>query len=451
MPDTVLKVENLSKRYRLGTLGHGALYKDLQSWWARVRGREDPNSRIPVSILQQIYSRQIAAGQPPESGPEASAVPEDAGNPDYIWALQDVSFQVSRGEVVGIIGKNGAGKSTLLKLISQITAPTTGLIKIRGRVASLLEVGTGFHPELTGRENIYLNGTILGMTRKEIDSKFDEIVAFSEMDRFIDTPVKRYSSGMYVRLAFSVAAHLEPDIFLIDEVLAVGDIAFQKKCFGKMDDVSRSGRTIFFVSHNLSAITSLCSTALLLDRGCLLRQGPTEEVVSAYVHSTLNASGEVRWDNPREAPGTAEVSLAGLALCDEAGRPVSVANIEKDLNLLIRYFCSVPGLKFRCEAAFYRQGVCAFTTLEPFELERPARGHFTSSVRLPGNLLAEGDYTVAVTLYTSREKKLVFCRLENALIFQVFDPLTGRSARGDFTRKIEGSLRPKLEWRLEGP
>ena len=313
----------------------------------------------------------------------------------------------------------------------------------------MLEVGTGFHPELTGRENIYLNGTILGMSRKEIDSKFDEIVAFSEMDRFIDTPVKRYSSGMYVRLAFSVAAHLEPDIFLIDEVLAVGDIAFQKKCFGKMDDVSRSGRTIFFVSHNLSAIASLCSVALLLDGGRLVQMGTTEEVVSAYIHSTLNASGKVRWDNPLEAPGTEEVRLVTLSLCDEGGQPVSVADIEKPLKLTIGYFCSVPGLKFRCETSFYRQGSCAFTTLEPFEQERPVRGYYTSTVHLPGNLLSEGDYSVNIALYTSREKKLVICRLENALIFQVFDPMTGRSARGNFTRKIEGSLRPKLEWLLE--
>jgi len=229
MSNTVIRVENLSKQYRLGTLNHGTLYRDLQSWWARKRGREDPNSRIGTSDHSQ-------------------------SNNDTFWALKDVSFSVEKGEVVGIIGRNGAGKSTLLKILSRVTAPTTGEVKVKGRIASLLEVGTGFHPELTGRENIYLNGSILGMKKREIDAKFDEIVKFAEIEKFLDTPVKRYSSGMYVRLAFAVAAHLEPEILIIDEVLAVGDAAFQKKCLGKMKDVStKEGRTVLFVSHNMGA------------------------------------------------------------------------------------------------------------------------------------------------------------------------------------------------------
>jgi len=219
MSDIVISVENVSKRYRLGLIGGGTLHDDFERWWARVRGKPDPL----LKIGQEDYANRQG---------------------EHIWALRDVSFQVQQGEVVGIIGRNGAGKSTLLKILSRVTAPTSGQVKIKGRVASLLEVGTGFHPELTGRENIYLNGAILGMKRAEIDCKFDEIVAFAEIEKFMDTPVKRYSSGMYVRLAFAVAAHLEPEILLVDEVLAVGDAAFQKKCLGKMGDVAREGRTV---------------------------------------------------------------------------------------------------------------------------------------------------------------------------------------------------------------
>ncbi len=244
MSDVVIKVENLSKEYRLGTISHGTLYSDLQSWWARIRGKEDPNSIISTNQAVNISTE----------------------NP-HILALNNISFEVKRGDVLGIIGRNGAGKSTLLKILSRITAPTKGVVKINGRIASLLEVGTGFHPELTGRENIILNGAILGMRNAEIIRKLDEIVAFSEIEKFLDTPVKRYSSGMYVRLAFAVAAHLEPEILIIDEVLAVGDAAFQKKCLGKMGEVAKGGRTVLFVSHNMNAIEQLCKSALLLDKG----------------------------------------------------------------------------------------------------------------------------------------------------------------------------------------
>jgi lipopolysaccharide transport system ATP-binding protein len=251
-----ISVENVSKSYRLGTIGGGTLAGDLNRWWARLRGQPDPLLKV---------------GQ------------EDYGNrhDELIWALREVSFRVSQGDAVGIIGRNGAGKSTLLKILSRVTAPTSGLIKANGRVASLLEVGTGFHPELTGRENIYLNGAILGMSRSEVQRKFDEIVDFSDIEQFIDTPVKRYSSGMYVRLAFAVAAHLEPEILVVDEVLAVGDAEFQKKCLGKMDDVTRkNGRTVLFVSHNMSAVTGLCQSAVLLDKGRVLEIGNAVETVS---------------------------------------------------------------------------------------------------------------------------------------------------------------------------
>jgi len=258
MDDTVIRIEHVTKEYRLGTISHGMLYRDIQSWWARARGKPDPNAKIS-------FSGAPVAG-------------------DSFLALDDVSFDVKRGAVIGIIGRNGAGKSTLLKIISRVTAPTKGTITIAGRVASLLEVGTGFHPELTGRENIYLNGAILGMRKREIDRKFDEIVDFSEVEEFIDTPVKRYSSGMYVRLAFAVAAHLEPEILIVDEVLSVGDLKFQKKCVGKMGEISRQGgRTVLYVSHNLQSVSDLCDTAFLLDKGSVVTSGETEKVVNSYV------------------------------------------------------------------------------------------------------------------------------------------------------------------------
>ena len=261
MSDIVIRVENLYKEYRLGTISHGTLHQDIQSWWARMRGKEDPNS-----IISTVQPSTLNSSENP-----------------HMLALNDVSFEVKRGEVLGIIGRNGAGKSTLLKILSEVTAPTKGTVKIKGRVASLLEVGTGFHPELTGRENVYVNGAILGMTKKEIAGKFDEIVAFAEIENFIDTPVKRYSSGMYVRLAFAVAAHLEPEILIVDEVLAVGDAQFQKKCLGKMDDVAKGGRTVLFVSHNMAMILFLCPRSLLLNNGTILMNEETAQVIETYV------------------------------------------------------------------------------------------------------------------------------------------------------------------------
>ncbi|NLG17392.1 MAG: ABC transporter ATP-binding protein [Fibrobacter sp.] len=267
MPETVIKIENLWKQYRYGVVSHQYLFKDVQSWWAKIRGREDPNARIsslnPVSV--------------PDS--------KDTNvNADRFWALKDINLEVKQGELLGIIGSNGAGKSTLLKVLSRVTAPTKGSVKVKGRIGSLLEVGTGFHPELTGRENIFLNGAILGMRKNEIKKKFDEIVAFAEVEKFIDTPVKRYSSGMYVRLAFAVAAHLDPEILVVDEVLAVGDIKFQNKCLGKMGSISKDeGRTVLFVSHNMSAISRLCQSGICLDSGQIEFNGMVENAISRYL------------------------------------------------------------------------------------------------------------------------------------------------------------------------
>ena len=276
MSDIAIKLENISKRYRLGLVGTNTLRGDLQAWWYRMRGLEDPTLRI---------------------GEENRL---DKAGGDYIWALRDINLDVKQGEILGIIGKNGAGKSTLLKLLSRVTGPTTGQIKVNGRIASLLEVGTGFHPELTGRENIFLNGAILGMTKNDIRRKLDEIVDFAGVAKYLETPVKRYSSGMYVRLAFAVAAHLEPDILVVDEVLAVGDAEFQKKAIGKMKDVSKGGgRTVLFVSHNMGSIQKLCKKAVVLSQGKIVFFGQVDEAIDLYLsgNDTENVRGEIIVDN----------------------------------------------------------------------------------------------------------------------------------------------------------
>jgi lipopolysaccharide transport system ATP-binding protein len=289
MKDTVISVEHVSKVYRLGEIGTGTLAHDVNRWWCRLRGKEDP-----YSTLEEVNERHRG------------------GDSEYIHALDDVSFQVNRGEVLGLIGRNGAGKSTLLKILSRITAPTKGEIKVRGRIASLLEVGTGFNPEMTGRENIYLNGAILGMRKREIDRKLDEIIEFAGVERYIETPVKRYSSGMYVRLAFAVAAHLEPEILIVDEVLAVGDAEFQKKCLGKMKDVAGHGRTVLFVSHNLGAIRSLCSRAILINQGQICSDGEPARVLRTYGEEIQRAASGMVCAVPPELQNEVYVESVGV-------------------------------------------------------------------------------------------------------------------------------------------
>jgi len=281
MPENIIEVENLSKLYKLGSIGTGTLSHDLNRWWARIRKKEDP---------------YFLSGEKNDRNAKS--------NSGYVWSLKNIDFEIKEGEIFGIIGSNGAGKSTLLKILSKITKPTTGSIKLNGRVASLLEVGTGFHPELTGRENVFLNGAVLGMRKQEIKNRFDEIVSFSGIERYIDTPVKKYSSGMYVRLAFAVAAHLEPDILIIDEVLAVGDAEFQGKCLGKMKDVSRNqGRTVLFVSHNISAIKQLCTKALLLEQGEKKAIGNINDVIAIYQHEGQDKEEGKRINAPDNLPG----------------------------------------------------------------------------------------------------------------------------------------------------
>lgn len=302
----IIEVNNLSKQYRLGTVGTGSLTHDVNRWWHRVRGKEDPYLKIGETNDRSTK-----------------------GESEYVWALRDINFTVMPGDVLGIIGRNGAGKSTLLKILSRITTPTTGSVRLRGRVASLLEVGTGMHPELTGRENIYLNGTILGMRKKEIDRKLDEIVDFSGVERYVDTPVKRYSSGMHVRLGFAVAAHLEPEILIVDEVLAVGDADFQKKCIGKMKDVSKGeGRTILFVSHNMTAVKNLCQKAILLKDGMLSQMGEINEIVQEYEKSESLVRSCIKYDNPSNAPGNERVRLKKFEISSGNGNETIYVDTE---------------------------------------------------------------------------------------------------------------------------
>ena len=320
---TVIKVENLSKQYRLGLVGATTFKEDSQRWWAKLRGKEDPFLNLGVENDRTIND-----------------------NSKFVWSLKDINFDVEQGDVLGIIGRNGAGKSTLLKILSKVTAPTTGTVKVKGRIASLLEVGTGFHPELTGRENIYLNGAILGMRKHEITRKLDEIIAFAGVEKYVDTPVKRYSSGMYVRLAFAVAAHLENEILIIDEVLAVGDAEFQKKCLGKIGDISRGeGRTVLFVSHNISAVNELCTKSLLLENGRVLLTGSTRNVVDEYFLKPYHLKSEVDLlndVNTRRGYGEARFT----EICINNNNPIIDPTKDFSVRFKVKIFEEIESLLF---------------------------------------------------------------------------------------------------------
>jgi len=369
---------------------------------------------------------------------------------ELFWALDDVSFDVQPGEALGIIGRNGAGKSTLLKILSRITEPTRGEVRLRGRIASLLEVGTGFHPELTGRENIHLNGAIMGMSRAEIRRSFDEIVAFSEVERFLDTPVKRYSSGMYVRLAFAVAAHLRPEILVVDEVLAVGDAAFQKKCLGKMQDVASGGRTVFFVSHNMAAITRLCSRAILLRDGRVAIDGRTDSVVAEYIRGGAGDSPiAVDYEARGRAPGNENARLLAARVTSPEMRS-AVADIRQPVRVEIDYEVLRTQWPLHPNVHVYNEdGTCVFITndsYDPATRNPRAPGRYRAVVEIPGNTLAEGMYSLDVALSTF-EPVLVHFFERGALSFQVHDPAEGDSARGTYAGSLPGALRPLLPWR----
>lgn len=420
MSTTVISVENISKVYRLGVIGTGTFFGDLNRWWFKKLGMPDPYAKIG----------EINHGN--RQG-------------DTVFALDNLNFTVDQGQALGIIGRNGAGKSTILKILSQVTAPTSGIIRVKGRIASLLEVGTGFHPELTGRENIYLNGAILGMSRAEVNQKIDGIIDFSGVEKFIDTPVKRYSSGMYVRLAFAVAAHLEPDILIVDEVLAVGDAEFQKKCLGKMGDVAGHGRTVLFVSHNMAAINRLCSRAILLEGGKLTADSFATEVTAKYLSGVEEKGGTRQW-NREEAPGTEELNLLSVQILNQDGIPVSVVDVRDQLVLRMEYHVKKPGLKFRCVFGFYTQGIYAFGGMEATEAVRSQEGDYYSSMVIPPNFLAEGEYIVEVSIFSSSGTKIRYVLISDAISFQVYDSMTGVSARGDYAQNFAGVVRPMFNW-----
>ena len=415
----IVRVENLSKQYRLGT--REAMYETLRETIVDA-------VRAPLKRLR---------GQ----GEKASS--------QTIWALKGVGFTIEQGEVVGIIGRNGAGKSTLLKILSRITEPTTGRVELYGRIASLLEVGTGFHPELTGRENVYLNGAILGMTRAEIERKFDEIVAFAEVEKFLDTPVKRYSSGMYVRLAFAVAAHLEPEILIIDEVLAVGDVRFQQKCLDKMQDVGRQGRAVLFVSHNMSTITRLCERAILLDDGRVIADGGAQQVVSAYLKEGLGPACVREWPDPAERPGNDIARLCAVRVRGESGEMNDAVDIRRPILVEMEFEVLKPGHILIPNFHFYNQeGVCVFLAgdQDPEWRRRPRpTGRFVSTIWIPGNYLAEGTLLVGAAVSTMNPVTVHFFERE-VVAFQVIDSLDGDSARGDFQGPMPGVVRPLLKW-----
>jgi lipopolysaccharide transport system ATP-binding protein len=422
MSDIVVSIEGLSKRYKLGR---------QQSQQDGLRHRLDRALR-PSNWMRSIRRRATA--------PAA----------EEFWALRDINLDIRRGEVVGIIGRNGAGKSTLLKILSRITEPTEGRIRIRGRTASLLEVATGFHPELTGRENVFLNGAILGMSHAEIKAKFDPIVAFAEVEKFLDTPVKHYSSGMYVRLAFAVAAHLEPDILVVDEVLAVGDAEFQKKCLDKMDDVGHTGRTVLFVSHNMQAVARLSNRGILLDKGRVMLDGPVQRVASAYLTSGVGTSAVREWLNASKAPGTDVVRLRAVRVRSASGEIADTVDIRRRVGIEIEYDVLQPGFVFHPHFGLKNEdGVLLFVAQDVDPAWRRRRrpcGRYRSTGWIPGNLLAEGVASVAVTIMTL-EPELVHLDVLDAVVFRMVDALHARdTARGDYPRPIPGVVRPLLEW-----
>lgn len=368
-----------------------------------------------------------------------------------IWALRDATLNVKKGEVLGIIGRNGAGKSTLLKIISRITNPTSGHAEIYGRISSLLEVGTGFHPDLTGRENVYLNATILGMTKKEVDRRFDEIVDFSGVEKFIDTPVKRYSSGMKVRLAFSVAAHLEPEIMIIDEVLAVGDTEFQKKCLNKMEDVGTQGRTVLFVSHNIPAVTRLCNRVIMMEEGRIVHDGLPHEVVGAYLSSGMNTTAMREWSQ-NDAPGGEVARLHAIRIINNDGKIAESVDIRESFSVEMEYEVLQSGYVLLPHFYFFTQeGVCAFGTLDvdPAWMDRPRpEGRYVSSVVIPGNFLSDGIIYINAALGTMYPFVVQFWE-KSVVSFQAIDCSNGDSALGNYTGKMGGVVRPLLQWNTQ--
>ncbi len=410
--EIVIRVENLSKQYRLGQVGTGTISHDINRWWSKVRGKEDPYLKIGETNDRT-----------------------KTGNSDYVWSLKDINFEVKKGEALGIVGKNGAGKSTLLKILSQVTTPTTGMVKAKGRIASLLEVGTGFHPELSGRENIFLNGAILGMTKQEIKSKFDEIVDFSGVERYIDTPVKRYSSGMYVRLAFAVAAYLESEILIVDEVLAVGDAEFQKKCLGKMKDVSSGqGRTVLFVSHNMEAVKNLTQNAVVLKNGGLIYDGDTTSAVNQYLRNN-DLRNSLIFETQAEAIGNEFIKVKSVQLKYDG----EILSVDKEIKIEIQYWnltnfdMLVVGfdLIHISGITVLSTGITCISKVKQINI---------ATCIIPANFLNNDIYSINLMFLTKNIMPLYI--KPEIITFELEDTLRDSNHTG----KINGIVRPQLIW-----
>jgi lipopolysaccharide transport system ATP-binding protein len=420
----IIKVENLSKSYNIGGLDAGY-----------VTFRETLAQAI-ISPLKRFRRQRPVASEP-------------------FWALKDINFSVRQGEMVGLIGHNGAGKSTLLKVITRITSPTSGRTEVYGRIGSLLEVGTGFHPDLTGRENIFLNGTILGIGRAGIARRFDQIVAFSGIEQFIDTPVKWYSSGMYLRLAFAVAAHLDTEVLIMDEVLAVGDTAFQQKCMDKMHEIRGQGRTILFVSHSMAAVTRLCNRAILFDKGHLVKDGSALQVVNEYMGESLKVSSRREWPDPQDAPGNDVVRLREVRVCDEGGQTIDANDIRNPTGIEFTFDVLQPDSIIVPQIDLFTEGGAHLFSAHDVSSEWRARprhvGTHLSTAWIPGNFLAEGNLLVQASLVSHTPATILHARESNAVTFQVIDHQDKDSARGDYVGHMPGLIRPKLLWTTGAP
>lgn len=414
----VLDVENVSKQYRLGEVGTGTLQHDIKRWWANITGQEDPYLKIGEANDRT-----------------------QKGDSDYVWALKDINFQVEQGQAVGIIGRNGAGKSTLLKLLSRVTKPTTGAIKYKGRIASLLEVGTGFHPEMTGRENIYLNGAILGMTRKEITRKFDEIVDFAGVERYIDTPVKRYSSGMYVRLAFAVAAHLESEILIVDEVLAVGDAEFQKKCLGKMGDVTKGeGRTILFVSHNMTAVKELCNTGVLMKYGEVSYKGDMLETILEY-QKDYELSNSYIAQNLDEAVGNTNIKIHEFSAKPIEGK---IIDVESGIRVKLQFYNALPNINLDAtfELRNFEELVVYHVGKLVTENNDSKSGIYTIEFDMPAGMLNAGNYYFKL-IFGKNQFEALF-NIDNLIGFEVENVKVGTK-----THIYPGIIRPNFDYKID--
>lgn len=428
MSNTAITFENISKQYRLGLVSTRTLSHDLNRWWQMgVLRKEDPYLRIG------------------ETNDRASK-----GISDYVWALKNINFGINQGDVVGIIGKNGAGKSTLLKILSRVTAPTTGIIKAKGRIASLLEVGTGFHPELTGRENIYMNGSIMGMTKTEITRKLDEIVDFAGIERYLDTPVKRYSSGMTVRLGFSIAAHLEPEILVVDEVLAVGDAEFQKKAIGKMQEVSKGeGRTVLFVSHNMTAVRRLCQTGVLLKDGMIETSGHIDYVINCYLNNAIKTEEKREW-TIETAPSSNGVKLLSAKILNQ---PLNGANYITGDSLIFEFlYYKETEEEYQCDVTIHLSDeynnlvfVSSTASMEDTDSRYTGKGYYKVTATIPENILNEGNFRISRLLFV-RNRGFIDLEVKDILSFEVNRPIMKSFG---WSGNKEGIVKPRLTWGYE--